>query len=84
MEVAAYNQREKCYDNFSNLLHSYQTVSRSDVDGSKTLEFWQTVLPIEGPKVIDSIIRFFLGIMMILDIMWYDESFLISISSIIN
>ena len=51
MEVAAYNQREKCYDNFSNLLHSYQTVSRSDVDGSKTLEFWQTVLPIEGPKV---------------------------------
>lgn len=50
-EVAAYNERERCFDDFSNLLHSYQVIARSDVDGSRTSAFWQTVLTPEGLKV---------------------------------
>jgi hypothetical protein len=51
-EAAAYNERERCFDDFSNLLRDFQMISRSDVDGSKTRLFWQTVLPVSGVKII--------------------------------
>lgn len=55
-EVAAYNERERCFDDFSNLLRNYQVIARSDVDGSRTSAFWQTVLTPEGQKVSTSLL----------------------------
>lgn len=46
-----YNEREKCFDDFSNLLHDFQMINRSDVDGSKITLFWQNNLAISGKKV---------------------------------
>lgn len=35
-----YNEREKCFDEFSNLFRKFCEISRSDLDGSKTEDFW--------------------------------------------
>jgi hypothetical protein len=44
VETAIYNEREKLYDAFSNLFLDFQSLSRSDIDGSKTSKFWQNDL----------------------------------------
>ena len=51
IETAAYNERERYFDDFSNLLRRFQSVSRSDVDGSSTLSFWETDFPPVRAKV---------------------------------
>ena len=46
-----YNEREKCYDEFSNLLSKFQTLSKSDVDGLRALQFFKNEMPSEGFSV---------------------------------
>ena len=52
IETAAYNERERYFDDFSNLIRHFQSVSRSDVDGSSTLCFWETDFPPVRTKVL--------------------------------
>ena len=40
LENRAYNERECCFDQFSDLFKRFQSISRSDMNGSKTTEFW--------------------------------------------
>ena len=40
VEAAIYNERERCYDDFSNLFRQFDEANRSDLDGSRTEEFW--------------------------------------------
>ena len=51
LECAAYNERERCFDDFSNMLRRFQAVHRSDVDGSSTTAFWDTEFPPVRAKV---------------------------------
>ena len=51
-EKNIYNERERCYDDFSNLFRQFQEVSRSDLDGSKTYEFWNN-LYFRGTKILN-------------------------------
>jgi len=51
LECAAYNERERCFDDFSNMLRRFQAVHRSDVDGSSTAAFWDTEFPPLRAKV---------------------------------
>lgn len=50
IESVVYNEREKCFDEFSNLFRKYCEISRSDLDGSKTEDFWPYLTEI-GEKV---------------------------------
>jgi hypothetical protein len=50
VEGIVYNEREKCFDEFSNLFRRYSDINRSDLDGSKTEEFWPILAQI-GTKV---------------------------------
>ena len=43
LEMKLFNERESCFDQFSDLFRRFQTVSRSDIDGKKTSEFWVEV-----------------------------------------
>jgi uncharacterized protein YbcI len=52
IECNIFNEREKCYDEFSNLFRQFQSVNRSDMDGSKTTEFWSN-LHSRGTKVLN-------------------------------
>ena len=40
MENKAYNERETCFDLFTELFKKYQSISTGDLNGSKTAEFW--------------------------------------------
>ena len=40
LENKAYNERESCFDQFSDLFKKFQSVSKSDMNGSKTADFW--------------------------------------------
>lgn len=51
LENAIYNERERCYDEFSNLLYRFQSIFKSDVDGSRTYNFFQQELPAAGVSV---------------------------------
>jgi hypothetical protein len=50
VEGIVYNEREKCFDEFSNLFRRYSEINRRDLDGSKTEEFWPILAQI-GTKV---------------------------------
>lgn len=52
IECTIYNEREKCYDEFCNLFRQFQTINRSDMDGSKTDEFWSG-LHARGSRVLN-------------------------------
>ena len=45
-----FNEREKCYDEFSNLFRQFQDANKGDFMGAKLDEFWQA-LPTVGLKV---------------------------------
>ena len=52
IEKNIYNERERCYDEFSNLFRQFQEVNRSDLDGSKTNDFWSQLYS-RGTKVLN-------------------------------
>jgi len=37
LEVGGFVERERCYDDFSNLFYRYENITRSDKDGSGVL-----------------------------------------------
>ena len=52
IETAMYNERERCFDEFSNLLHMFQEANRSDISGVKVQEVFKK-LPILGARVLN-------------------------------
>eukprot|EP01041_Mallomonas_annulata_P001544 gene1544-2984_t len=51
VETAVYNERERCYDDFSNMFRQFQIANKGDIDGRRVEEFWQS-LHTSGTKVL--------------------------------
>ena len=51
-EGMVYNERERCFDEISNLFHMYQDAHRSDITGRKTQEVLRKI-PVIGAKVLN-------------------------------
>jgi hypothetical protein len=52
IEHSIYNEREHCYDDFSNLFHQFQDINKIvDIDGLKMAEFWKSSLSIAKQKI---------------------------------
>ena len=52
IESQIYNERERCFDEFSNLFHSYQEANRSDISGVKVGAVFRSI-PVRGAKVLN-------------------------------
>lgn len=51
IENSIYNEREHCYDDFSNLFHQFQDINKIDLDGLKLAEFWKSSFPLAKQKI---------------------------------
>jgi hypothetical protein len=52
-ENAIFNERERCFDEFCNLISKFQQVSKLDTDGSKTSMFYTNDLMAHGSTILN-------------------------------